>query len=168
MQFLKIVSDLDRIELAMAELYAWCAALFAQDRAAADLFIHLRLDELSHRNILDYERRLAMDNPERFRVISTDPRALEDALDAVDRFRASHPAPTLAAALGTALTLERSAAELYYQTLDGRAPAELARFISHLHAGCRTHIRRLADFAADLGLPCPPDDGTPNAVPMGR
>jgi flavin-binding protein dodecin len=168
MQFLKIVSDLDRIELAMAELYEWCAALFAQDRAAADLFIHLRLEELSHRNILDYERRLAMDNPDRFRIIGTDPRALDDALAAVSRFRGSHPDPSLAEAVETALTLEQGAAELYYQTLDGRAPADMARFISHLHAGCRTHIRRLADFASDRDMACLPDDGSPNAAPPGR
>ena len=158
MQFLQIVADLDRIEAAMAELYQWYGELFDGDREAAGLFAHLRMEEVSHRNILDYERRLALDNPDRFRIISMDLEALEATLEQVRHFRNTHPAPRLDEAVRTALVLERSSAELYYQTLGGRAPAEFSRFVAHLHAGCRTHFEKLAEFAIARGHSVPMAD----------
>lgn len=153
MQFLKVASDLDRIEVAMCQLYEWLAEQQAGDPEAADLFLHLRLEEVSHRNIIDFERRVAIDNPDRFRIIGMDAQGLDEALRSVGRFRELHPRPSLVQSLQIALALEQSAAELYYQSLGGRATAEFSRLIAHLHAGCRTHFGKIVDFASNRGLP---------------
>ena len=153
MNFLRALSELEQIEKTMAELYAWCGGLFRGDPEAVDLFSHLRLEELSHQNILDYERRIALANPRRFREITVDSVVLEEKLQTVRRFMDAPSNPPLPEAVRAALEFEQSAAELYYKSMAAHASGELGRFIEHLHAGSTTHYERLSQFALGRGLP---------------
>jgi len=167
---LRALHDLEQIETSMAELYEGFIELFKDDADAVGLFTHLRMEELSHQNILKYESRIVRANPKAFRDLHCNLDMLDRTLESIGNFRQAHPKPTLEEALRAALLFEGGAAEMFYIILFRDAAREFAHFVPHLHASGWNHFDKLQKFCAGRGIaphrgsaPPPFDEGRPTA-----
>jgi hypothetical protein len=152
---LKTFKDLEMVETRLSEIYDRLSEHFRQDREAFNLFTHLKLDEISHQNILQYESRVLSANPDMAGEFSVDTGMMDRILEDLRRFRDRIPSPTLDEALRESLTFEKCAAELYYREAFEHPHPQFARFISALHAGCLEHYEKLWRFAASKGIIAP-------------
>ena len=165
LDLLKALKTMEDIETRMAGLYEWLGESFASDAAASALFMRLHMEEMSHRNILQYQSRIILRNPRTFRsAVALDAAYMQGVLETIDRFRNTPPPPVLTEAVQVALHFETAAERFYHDptflaSLDG-----LGAFVSKLHRGCKDHSATLKLFAMDRGILDPAHD-FPYAIP---
>ncbi len=112
MTLMHTLDELQRLEVAMAQLYRWLTGLYASSHPdAAASFFRLCIQEEGHASLIRYHRRLARSvtgSSERAGVVAPEVR---EAIDRIDRFRQGTGELPLADAIEFAIAMEDSAAE---------------------------------------------------------
>jgi len=166
LDILKTLKIMEEIETQMGDLYDWLSGVFADDDRASTLFIRLRMEENSHRNILQYQGRVIVKNPRALREApALDAGYMRGVLDTIARFRSREAPPSLTEAVQVALLFESAAERLYQNQEFLRSLEGLGAFVSNLHRGCKDHTTALKLFAMERGILDPPPD-FPYAIPL--
>lgn len=147
MGILAVLTALEQVELGMADVYDWLSGEFADDDDAAGFFARMSREEISHRNLIQYQRRMI-----RSADATTDPHVdapmdeIRDTLQTIHDFRNQSRRPTLAQALLFAMTMESRMAERLHRDVIVQARPELGDLMRSLAADDLRHQRRLEEF----------------------
>ncbi|MCL4808794.1 MAG: hypothetical protein KJ062_13560 [Thermoanaerobaculia bacterium] len=147
-----VFRPLSSLERSIGGLYARWAAAFADDRAAAFLFVRMSNEEKGHASLVDYQRRVVQRNPDLSGNVDVDLGLVEEAIRETRLLRESAVAPRLEDALRIAYRIETSAAESHYRNAVKSAHPELERLLSCLGSEDREHLERLRGFAGERGV----------------
>ena len=148
----QVLRPLQQLEEKLGELYDWIAGTLAEDREIATVFHRLALDERSHAAQVEYQRRLARQNPNAFAQVDLDLAEVFAALDVVHQARQAGEALTAAKAVRLALELESGAADFHYRKSLAQLDPEVARLMGSLGRADRLHVEQLLDLAQRRGL----------------
>jgi rubrerythrin len=140
------LAELERVESALAELYAWLAEVLAADAAAAGLFLRLSGEERGHRSLVSLQRRIAVASPEEFGDVEFDPASVGELLSRVEAFRAESRTPDVERAVRAAIAFESNAAERLHATLVPKADSPFHELLETLVGADLAHTRELESF----------------------
>ena len=149
MEISKVLDELEKLEHAMAKTYEWMAEIFDADDEASAFFAQMARDEVSHANLVKYERRLVRADPDAFASkVDVPPEIIGNALKCIAGFRAATPAPTLVQALRFALKMEADCAESLHREVVLQANPGLGSLIGNLAKADARHYEQLEAFVA--------------------
>lgn len=155
MEIVDIFRPLALLEHSLSDLYGQWSLAFEDDAEASFAFMKLASEERGHALLVEYQERLALNNPDLYIVADIDLGTIRDATERVRDLRA-RSAPSLIEAISIAAELEMAAAESHYRNALGKACPDLARLLNSLGAEDRGHMERLVSFArargVDLGI----------------
>ena len=69
MHLLKLLTELEKVETRLAELYKRFSEIFQDDAEASFLFSLLSVDETAHANLVRFQRRLVRAEPSHFNEV---------------------------------------------------------------------------------------------------
>ncbi len=149
MRIATILKHLSELEQAAADLYEWYAKIFDDIPEAVAFFESMKRQEIDHRNIVDFQRRLTIHNSGTFDDIELDVSEIQAAIAAIEA-HISGGVFDLQDALDFACALERSAAETHYKNAASKSNPELARLMRTLAKHDNEHHKKMEDFAARM------------------
>ncbi|MEW6336670.1 MAG: hypothetical protein ACOY3Y_21400 [Acidobacteriota bacterium] len=152
MDILQVLRPLEQLERKLAEFYQWLADLFEADSEVAFTFHRMFLEERTHVNLIEYQRRLARGNPGAFGDIEVDLAGVEKAIATIDALRDNGGPPSLERAVRVALELESGAALTHLRSAIRQSSPDMARLLDSLGKGDRQHQRALRQLAERRGL----------------
>lgn len=152
MEFWRFLHHLEEFEQVMADLYRTLARLHGGDAEAEDLFDTLAKGEVSHRDIIRYERRLVHNNPDEFVRSDFDPGSIGEAAAKAQAATREAASLSLEQALRVSFEIESSAAEHHYQTAMAQSNPAVAAMVRQLDAYDKEHIEVLRAFAKKRGF----------------
>ncbi len=161
----QILRPLQQFEEKLGELYSWLADVHAADLSAAAMFRRLALDEKSHAAQVEYQRRLARQNPRLFGQVELDLAEIYRVLDRILKIRADLTPPVVDDAVRIALELESSAADYHFRNVVAQLDPNMARLLGSLGRADRQHYETLLQFAQGRGL-LGPDTPVPPPPPL--
>jgi rubrerythrin len=147
-----ILRPLEELEAQMSKLYRWFHEKFREDEEASFVFYRMSLDEKAHVGLVQYQRRLARQNPTLFAKIHFDLEDLTATRALVDRALERGGDLRLEGAVKMGLELEGSAAEMHLRTASQQPNDSLARLVTSLGAADFQHVKLLKDFAVKRGF----------------
>lgn len=156
MDISQALHSLDELEGNLASAYDTLNQRFAQDPPLAQLFGRLSTEEAAHRNLIQYQLRLVMQNSQLFKDTKIDAMRLSQAVLAAARFKAHAPRYTAEEAVRAALIIEGDASETYFKTIVIESHPDSAQFIQAMAGDCMAHVDRLRTLATERGWWKPP------------
>lgn len=150
-----LARPLERLELALAEVYEELAAVYQDDAEARGLFSRLAMDERSHAAQVAYLRRLAAQNPQAFAEVDLDVAGVLAATDDVATLRSHLRTVPLTDTLRLLLDVEEKAGEAHGRQAVAAACRELSTLLASLSRGDQEHVARLRRFAMQRRIATP-------------
>ncbi len=151
MEIFVLLHALEKLEGGLADLYAAYAEKFQTDPAVSALFRTMSQEEADHRNLVQYEMRLARESGETFPEVPLDAGEFQAALSRIAGLQTSVGRVRLDEAVKAALVCELDVTERYYRTAMPKACPSLGKLLVALSSGEKTHVERLRDFATSRG-----------------
>ena len=145
---LRILGD---IESTKGQLYDWFSELFIPEGELSALFGRLALDQVAHRNVIQYQTRIVMRNPRIFRDLKIDFLELSGICAAMESFREACPNPGAADALQASLDFEALSLALFDQDFFRGLRIHFGPFVDNIQNGMRKHMEQLRRAAARRG-----------------
>ena len=147
-------APIKRIELGLSDLYKWYSELLSSDTEAAFVFKRLSLDEKSHAALVDYGRKIFLQNPKEFGEIELDLEELSVIADKIDSIRAGD-CPNVTSAISVALEFEFNAVRYHCKAALFKANPTIAKLFEHLGRSDQQHIGEIQELARTRGVPLP-------------
>jgi rubrerythrin len=161
----QILRPLQQLEEKLGELYFWLAGVHAADVEAAAVFTRLARDEKSHAAQVEFQRKLARQNPRLFGQVELDLGEIFRVLERIEKLRANLDPPTVDDAIRVAIELESSAAEYHFRNVVAQLDPSMAKLLGSLGRGDSQHYETLLDLAQRRGL-IGPDTPLPPPPPL--
>ncbi len=137
---LRVLGD---IETAKGQLYDWFCESYGSNLEMSALFGRLALDQVAHRNVIQYQTRIVMRNPRIFRLLKIDIVEMNGILAAIEAFRQACPDPSLEEAVQAALDFEALTLALFEQEFFRGLRAHFGPFVDNISAGMQKHMDQL-------------------------
>lgn len=147
-----ILRHLEDVEERLAKLYRLFSEKFAEDAEAAFVFYRMSVEEKSHAALVQFQSRLAKQNPKLFPAVPFDLDATLTDKVKLNKILDRYGVLDLESAVTTALELETAYFESHCRAATSASVPELSRLLASLGAGDETHIRQLIDFAGRRGI----------------
>ncbi len=147
-----VLKDLEDLENRMADLYEWFSRQFSEDKEAATLFYTMSLEEISHRDLVRYQRRLVSKNPKNFQDVDVGVDAIREAAARIENIIHSPSGCSLKEAVMISIDAESDATEYHYRSAMRQANPEVSKLVDNLCSADRLHFARLSDFARSRGF----------------
>ena len=147
-----VLRHLEELEGRMADLYERFSRQFHEDKEAAGFFYSLSLEEISHRDLIRYERRLVSKNPGLFSRVEINIEEIREACAKIEGIIGSDGPFSLKQAVLTSLGFEKEAAECHYRSVMTRSNPGVAGLLDSLCQADRDHVGKVTDFARSRGL----------------
>lgn len=148
-----ILRHLEDVETRLAKLYKLFSEKFAEDAEAAFVFYRMSMEERSHASLIQYQLRLAKQNPKLFPAVPFDLDTTLAEKAKLTRILDRCGVLDLEGAVATGLQLETAYFESHCRAAAAASVPELSRLLASLGAGDEAHIKNLIDFAQRRGLP---------------
>lgn len=145
---LRILGD---IETSKGQLYDWFSETFASEGELSQLFGRLALDQVAHRNVIQYQTRIVMRNPRIFRQLKINFQELNGICSAIESFRESCPNPSLDEALQATLDFEALSLALFDQEFFRGLRVHFGPFVDNIRNGIHKHTEQLRRAASRRG-----------------
>ncbi len=152
MEFASIINPLINLENNMASLYEYFGLRFKDNPDAGILFRKMKREELSHADLLKFQKRTLAKNKEKLNPVDIDVECINEVSSWIESFLAKKPELSLEKALELALKIERNAAESHYRTAVKSVNPELGELVEKLGGYDKDHSQRLVDFAREHQL----------------
>jgi len=147
MQLAVLLDRLERLEARISDLYGWLGEVFADDAEVSALFERMSGEEIQHRDLVRFERRVVRCDPTIPAEIDAHEADVDALLESIERFRRDNPTPSLTTALSFMLRLEDHPAELACRRAVAQVHPAMARLIASLDSGDRQHASSLRGLA---------------------
>jgi hypothetical protein len=148
-----ILKELERFEETMSNLYDSLRLRYESDPEAASFFARMRDEEIGHRDIVRYQRRIMFTTKENYMDLADfDQDALERVLHTVEDLIAHAAGLQLDEALRSSAALELEGTEQHYRSVVSRANPALGYLVENLGGADREHAARLGLFADSRGI----------------
>ncbi len=151
---IRALRQLEEIEAAKAEFYERSGE-GCNDEEGSALFGRLHLDQLSRRNVIQYQTRIAVKNAGVFRSLSLPVSLLGTLHESVASLRQAETPPTLNEAVETAVELEARTLVLYGQPFFEALAKHFGPFVATLRSGSQRHLDLLAKLRSSLATAVP-------------
>ena len=158
MHILKVLGHLERLETFSMSLYENYSKLFSKDREVSGLFYSLSLNEQSRAELIRYQKRMVMRDPDDFQEVDVDMGAIERATLRVKKALADEDKPSLEDAVKLTVKLETDVSEGYYRSLMEQSNPQVARLLKSLDTESREHLSNIVTFALRRGWVPQPDE----------
>jgi len=146
---LKLVESIEQL---MADLYESFSRTFAADEDAAAFFFRISREEISHRNLVQFQERLVKKNPKSFGEVNLDLDLFNAATAKVQYFMKRDAPPTLEEAVRISIDLESEVVEHLYRTVIAEANPAVQELVSNLGRQSEIHRKHIQDFAIQRGF----------------
>lgn len=143
---LRAIRDLEQ---AVADLYGWYAEIFDDNTEARDFFRHMQRQEIKHRDLVEFERRLVRGNSSFFQEVQIDEKEIRDVITSIDK-HISEGVFNIIDALEFALSVEKSAVESFYKTALVQSNPGVESLMKNLSVADDGHVNRLMSFVSSL------------------
>ncbi|MBI5695382.1 MAG: hypothetical protein HZC51_06525 [Nitrospirae bacterium] len=147
-----LLARLEEFEGKLALLYDCYAGRFTHTPEVAELFAKLGFEENSHRDIVRYEGRVVINDPEHFGEIEANIRLIDEQLARVDAAIETRYQATVEEAVGFTLAIERSALEGLYVSIPASLDPAFGRIVTAMKAGCTDHVAAVTGIIRRHGL----------------
>lgn len=144
------LNRIEELENKLADLYEWLSNLFSEDKEIKSFFYRISLDEISHRDLVRYQKRTVKKNPGLFPGIEIDLDDIQGIIAGIDQFRTS--IPTIEEALKFLMAIEKNSAENYFSTVMMYSNKDFASLINNLSKTFREHHKEIKEFAVKYGI----------------
>lgn len=156
---LTVLKALEDLEQRMADLYAWYHEVFGDNVAAADFFYKMSVDEISHRDVIRFQNRVAQQNFKLFETVEIDLKGLSGFVGKIDAMFSR--TPSLREAAIATRELEQSVYEVHYRNAIAQANPFMTKLLVGLNKYDRRHRADIDEFGVKCGFwapsPPPPD-----------
>lgn len=159
LHIVKGLRRLEEIERDKGELYEALAERFADDHGAGSLFRRIGLDQVSRRNVIQYQTRVAARNASLFSDLGVPLEPIEELANLVREVHRAADTATVASAVAAALELEERTLTILGQYFPGKLAEHFGPFLASLSSGGARHQGLLA------GLRDRSETGPADAVP---
>jgi rubrerythrin len=146
MDILIALTDIEKLETKLSELYEYFSRLLSDNPALASLFKTLSEEEKSHYDLIQYQKRLIRKNKELFKGITIDVAEIRQILIKADSLLNAALPLSAEEAIQAAIEFEKSAAEYHYRTAMQQANPEVAAFLNSLGGYDDGHAHSLTEF----------------------
>jgi len=152
MDILKLLKPLSEFENNIGVLYKIFSESFADDKAASSLFFLMSIQEESHRDIIEYQRRVIFANRDHFQEVDADPDIINDRLKEIEGMTVNARARRVKIedAVSFALRMEEDACEYYFKSLVAQSNPTFSKLVSKLGDGCAEHKDKLRELGESL------------------
>ena len=152
MNILDAFKDIERLELKLLELYLHFKRVFSDDTAASNVFEKLSVEEKSHHDLVQYQRRIVQQNQKLFEAVDVDVKEVRTVTSNVESIIKRIPPPSLREEIKIAVDIESTAAEAHYRTAMEQSNQEFSDFLKHLGTSDKEHFGLLREFAESRGF----------------
>jgi rubrerythrin len=152
MHILKLLTQLEKVETQLSELYKRFSEIFQNDAAASILFSQMSADETAHADLVRFERRIVRADPSHFNEVDADIGKMEEISSRVNLLLKSEEGLKVERAIETAIELESNVAEQHYIRAITLSNPEVTRMLNSLTSFDCRHFMALEDFAKTRGL----------------
>lgn len=146
---LKLVESIEQL---MADLYESFSETFAADEDATGFFYRMSRDEISHRNLVQFQERLVKKNPRDSSEVNLDLDLFNATTEKVQYFMKKGDPPTLEEAVRISIDFENDVAEHLYRTVIAEANPAVQDLVKNLGRQSEIHRKHVQDFAVQRGF----------------
>jgi rubrerythrin len=146
-----VLKNIEELENSIADLYDWCSKLFSDNSEVSDFFKNLSLEEMSHRDLACYQRRIVNSNKQIFPDVDIDFSVIKMTLTEIKKFK-NGSKPCLEDAFEFSLNLEAGIAEHYITKVTELSNEEVAALINNLYLASNVHHDKLRKLAKKYGV----------------
>ncbi|MBI5190315.1 MAG: hypothetical protein HZA22_06545 [Nitrospirae bacterium] len=143
----RLLTLLEEFEGKIAVLYENYAGRFSSDPDVSSVFRDLSTDELTHRDLIRYEKRVVMNDPKHFGNVEADFALVEKMISRVDAALDCCAETTPEDAIALAIEVESSALEGMYKVVPATAEPSFAKLFRAMHDGCSCHVTTVRELA---------------------
>ena len=144
-----VLKHLSELEQAAADLYEWYAQIFDDIEDAKAFFTKMHKEELAHRDLVDFQRRLTVQSSDTFDEVAVQLQEIKAAIGTIEKHM-SEGVFELKDALDFACWLENNIAETHYKTAVSKSNPEFAKLIQALAKGDQNHSLQMQVFAEKM------------------
>ena len=146
---LKLVESIEQL---MADLYERFSEAFAADEDATGFFYRMSRDEISHRNLVQFQQRLAKKNPKDFGEVNLEIDLFAAATEKIQYFMKRENTPTLEEAVRIGIDFENDVVEHLYRTVIAESNPAVQDLVKNLGRQSEIHRKHIQDFAVQRGF----------------
>lgn len=150
MKIVAALNKMEEIEKKASELYKHYHGLFHNDQEAAYFFYKMHLEEKGHRNLVQYVKKLVMQNPRLFRDLDVTEEELNRVISVLDLQIERKKQPKLDEAVEIAEEFEIALSEGYLKNLPLKNNPILLDLYGAL--GEKDHTEKITAFKAKVGV----------------
>lgn len=152
MNYMDTLGLLEEFESKMGVMYAAFAIHFSSNTEAGTIFEAISSEEIHHRDIVRYERRIMLNHEKgnEDASASIDTNLIKDFIQYLDDTIAKADHLTLEESLRLAISLENSGCERLYNVIAEQIDPEFSKLVTAMNHGCKSHMKRLKEFEAEL------------------
>ncbi len=143
---MNVLSDLEKIENSLRDIYTALAGRFSDNPPYRDLFRALSRDEETHADQVRYQKRLVRQNPDDFTHVSIDMEGMDEILAFLRHLIDNPPSATPEEAVALAIDLESISQERMYRSVIVESCPGLKPLIDNLTRFDKAHLERLHAF----------------------
>lgn len=151
MDIFKFLKTVENVELKMGEVYGRFSRDLAGDQEVSELFRKLTNDEESHRQIVQFEEKLVMQNRSSFLDLDIDVSGLPEEMAKIDEVMNSPQSFSAEQAIRFALDCEESVAELHFRKAIAISNPKISGLMKNLGDKDKEHLGYLQKFAGERG-----------------
>lgn len=158
-QVKSLLTSLEGLEGGLARLYQRMGDSFALDQEAQRVFHVLAREEKGHVALVAYLQKVVRRSPDQFAAVEADLTEIQRLSAEAARLLNSGTRFSVPEAVALALRFERSAAETHLRSTVSQSNPEIAKLLTALGAGDKSHLTALVAFAKKRGVPTEPSAG---------
>lgn len=141
------------MESRIAGMYDVLRENFKADPEAASFFYRMNMDEIAHRDVVRFQKRLVRNSRLNFDNVTVTLGNIDTVLGLVAS--AKMPGISLGEAFGACLEIDRNPAAVYYVTAIAQVSGDLSAMMGNLGGKYVEHYRELEQFIASRGIAVP-------------
>lgn len=152
MDCIRALKLVESIEQLMADLYERFSEIFTADEDAAGFFYRISRDEISHRNLVQFQQRLIKKSPREFGEVDLDLDLFTAATKKIQIYLDKDNKPTLEEAVRIGIDFENEVVEHLYRTVIAESNPDVHELVSNLGRQSAVHRKHFQDFAIQRGF----------------
>jgi len=150
MDIYKVLALLEKLESVFSGLYKKLHEDFQQDKAAAEFFFNMHMDEESHLQIVRMEQRIVRASPKVFKEPQINLSEINALFDNIEQLKSTKL--SLPEVIERIYILEHSSAVSYFIDAIQDTNEDLKQFLLSLGDTCAAHREKVESFARSLGV----------------
>ena len=148
---LTILRLIEKLEESLSKLYVLFSNKFSDNQEIKSFYHQLSVEEDSHRNLVNYQIRVARQNEDIFSNVEVDVEEIKNALQKINLIM-ENSSISIEDALRFTVNIEFSLAEQYAANLMKQSNKEFSKLIDSLVSGFKEHHKKIKNMAEKYNI----------------